>query len=536
MKTKQKAIRRNPFLSCSPSSDLYPAVKHMDCSSETSKRKQSVCESIGMTTWSDNVNKRICRRYDSQGIQMPKSWNQGLAESYESTQPSFDNSSSMGNSTSLSKNQMSSSHNISTNNGYTYQHTTVGQPSLPMSSQHVTTHFPTGDNKGLQLQTTEVNSHTQVTMPSSSVSSQRSYPKRVTHRRIKATSSPMETQGTNTEATRTVQVPNIADTSNNRAKRPRFTQVTMPSSSVSSVSSIAKRVTHRRIKATSSPMETQGTNTEATGTVQVPNIVDTSNNRAKRPRFTQDNKDELDKDHQPHTFLLAGVTKFADIARLCFGMTSAQNRAIDDTQIAIDAATTLKEILDTHNELVKLFRTARDKMEDSNIPDFKLKLFGVVGSKQYDLPTCDCIGAIVFEGGPDVSTEYDVVIEKRDGQPQQIDKLNPHYMSLHFPLLFIHGEVGYHLGLKLLDKAGEPPEKEKQMSMKILMAGTSNTMSLAEARGKEIVTQPDNTKLVTLKATNLDKSIYVKVYRKWTLTNKASLPVMHCCILLDQEA
>ena len=141
-----------------------------------------------------------------------------------------------------------------------------------------------------------------------------------------------------------------------------------------------------------------------------------------------------------------------------------------DKRLKREIVEKLKEVLDAHNKLVKLFRTARDKMEESDIPDFKLKLFGVVGSKQYDLPTGDCIGAIVFEGGPDVSTEYDVVIEKRDGQPQQIDKLNPNYMSLHFPLLFIHGEVGYHLGLKLLNRAGELREKEKQMSMKMYYA------------------------------------------------------------------
>ena len=47
----------------------------------------------------------------------------------------------MANSTGLSKNQMSSSHNISTNNAYTYGHTTVGQPSLSMSSRRKPFHF-----------------------------------------------------------------------------------------------------------------------------------------------------------------------------------------------------------------------------------------------------------------------------------------------------------------------------------------------------------------------------------------------------------
>ena len=109
-------------------------------------------------------------------------------------------------------------------------------------------------------------------------------------------------------------------------------------------------------------------------------------------------------------------------------------------------------------------------MEDADIADFKLKLFGVSGSKQYDLPAGDSIGAVVFEEGPDVSTDHDIIIEERGGEPQRINKLYPCYMSLHFPLLFIHGEEGYHLGLRLLDKKGEPPEKEKTMSMKMYYA------------------------------------------------------------------
>ncbi|PWA72241.1 hypothetical protein CTI12_AA091220 [Artemisia annua] len=196
-------------------------------------------------------------------------------------------------------------------------------------------------------------------------------------------------------------------------------------------------------------------------------------------------------------------------------------------------------------------RQARDKMGSAEIPDFKIKLFGVAGAKQYDLPEGDSIGAIVFEGGPNVETNYDVIIEPRGGQPQRIDKLNPHYMSFHFPLLFIHGDEGYHLGLKLLGKGGQSTDQEKQMTMKILMAGTIKDISLAEPdgkeivpsedtstskrHGKEIVAQTEATNLLILKPADLDKTIHVKVYRKWTTLNKASVPAMHSCILLDQQ-
>ncbi|PWA51281.1 hypothetical protein CTI12_AA464730 [Artemisia annua] len=67
-----------------------------------------------------------------------------------------------------------------------------------------------------------------------------------------------------------------------------------------------------------------------------------------------------------------------------------------------DIVENLIGFLDEHNELVKLFRTARDKMTEADIPSFKIQLFGVVGSRQHELPSGDSIGAIVFQEQPDV--------------------------------------------------------------------------------------------------------------------------------------
>ena len=67
------------------------------------------------------------------------------------------------------------------------------------------------------------------------------------------------------------------------------------------------------------------------------------------------------------------------------------------------------------------------------------------------------------------------------------------------------------------------------------MAGTSETGSLTKSEGKQVVIHSQETNLLSLKATEFDKCIHVKVYRKWTVLNKASMPVMYCCILLDQH-
>ncbi|GJW60871.1 hypothetical protein Tco_0110206 [Tanacetum coccineum] len=111
----------------------------------------------------------------------------------------------------------------------------------------------------------------------------------------------------------------------------------------------------------------------------------------------------------------------------------------------------LIEFLDNHNALVQLFRTARDKYLESDIPDFKVKLYNVVGTRQYELPTPDTVGAIVFGGSALTENDFDLIVEEHSRYPQRVNKLHPCYMSLQFPLLFVYGEEGYHKGLKMAD-------------------------------------------------------------------------------------
>ncbi|GJX72167.1 DNA helicase [Tanacetum coccineum] len=49
------------------------------------------------------------------------------------------------------------------------------------------------------------------------------------------------------------------------------------------------------------------------------------------------------------------------------------------------------KLLDNHNALVQLFRTARNKLNKANVPKFKVKLYNVVGTRRYELPTPETI-------------------------------------------------------------------------------------------------------------------------------------------------
>ncbi|GJZ17269.1 DNA helicase [Tanacetum coccineum] len=114
----------------------------------------------------------------------------------------------------------------------------------------------------------------------------------------------------------------------------------------------------------------------------------------------------------------------------------------------------LIHVLDEHNGLVRLFRTARDRCSAGEIPGFKIRLYNKGGVRGYELPTSDILRGIVFEDGPNSQTDFDVIIEFRGGPPQRINKLHQSYMSLEFPLLFIFGQPGFYPDLVLKPRDG----------------------------------------------------------------------------------
>nr|GEX47919.1 helitron helicase-like domain-containing protein [Tanacetum cinerariifolium] len=111
----------------------------------------------------------------------------------------------------------------------------------------------------------------------------------------------------------------------------------------------------------------------------------------------------------------------------------------------------LIEFLDNHNSLVQLFRTARNKRADVNIPEFKLRLYNVIRTHRYDLPTPETIEAIIFGGKTTMESKFDLIVEEHSHIPQRVNKLHPCYMALKFPLLFVYGEEGYQKDMKLVN-------------------------------------------------------------------------------------
>ncbi|GJS36003.1 DNA helicase [Tanacetum coccineum] len=141
---------------------------------------------------------------------------------------------------------------------------------------------------------------------------------------------------------------------------------------------------------------------------------------------------------------------------------------IDDSNLDSEIVEGLIHFLDVHNELVQLFRTARDKCREIDIPEFKIRLYNTEGARGYELPTSNTLGAVVFYSGVTGSTDFDVIIQEKDGPAKRTSKLHKYYMSFQFPLLFIYGQSRFHTELKL--KLTDGSRNERRVTMRAYYA------------------------------------------------------------------
>ncbi|XP_021975391.1 uncharacterized protein LOC110870521 [Helianthus annuus] len=131
------------------------------------------------------------------------------------------------------------------------------------------------------------------------------------------------------------------------------------------------------------------------------------------------------------------------------------------SQLSANVVSTILTALDECNELVRLFRNARDLTLSSNLPSFSIRLYNSYNCLSYDRPGPDCIGAIVTDQDPSADG-YDIVIRHKTTGLQRISNLHPLYMALQYPLLFVYGESGWSPDLRLSGVSGK---EEKNMSM-----------------------------------------------------------------------
>ena len=115
-----------------------------------------------------------------------------------------------------------------------------------------------------------------------------------------------------------------------------------------------------------------------------------------------------------------------------------------EISIPDDLIVQLINMVDEHNELAKTFRNARDRVNSSNTEEFRITFVKQKQrGRQYDLPSADEIGGLLFGDQSANPSSKDLVVEYRSSGLQRISDLHPLYMTLQYPLLFPYGESGY---------------------------------------------------------------------------------------------
>jgi hypothetical protein len=90
---------------------------------------------------------------------------------------------------------------------------------------------------------------------------------------------------------------------------------------------------------------------------------------------------------------------------------------------------------------------ARDMMATEGAPmDLKLRLIAsrTKDARRYNVPTADEVAALMVGDGSEAVDKRDIVLAQRAGPFQRISELHVGYMPLHYSLLFLYGEDGWH--------------------------------------------------------------------------------------------
>ncbi|XP_062000159.1 uncharacterized protein LOC133717461 [Rosa rugosa] len=132
----------------------------------------------------------------------------------------------------------------------------------------------------------------------------------------------------------------------------------------------------------------------------------------------------------------------------------------------------LIKMFDEINELVREFRTMRDKFENHSLPSLNMTLLNrqPTDSKQYEIPTTDEIGGLIVGDIGENNSDKDLIIQSNNGCLQRISRIHPKYMSLQYPILFPYGEDGYKPDLLMQPIAGNHQKKRERISMRAYIA------------------------------------------------------------------
>ncbi|XP_076927824.1 uncharacterized protein LOC143591528 [Bidens hawaiensis] len=117
----------------------------------------------------------------------------------------------------------------------------------------------------------------------------------------------------------------------------------------------------------------------------------------------------------------------------------------------------LKHMLDSHNQLVKCYRMARDCFSENLAVDLKLRLIGrrQNDARTYNLPTASEVAALIVG---------DI------GGLQTVNEHHPSYLALQYPFIYPYGEDNYTVDILHRGVAQDSEAKRKKTTMREFFA------------------------------------------------------------------
>jgi hypothetical protein len=120
----------------------------------------------------------------------------------------------------------------------------------------------------------------------------------------------------------------------------------------------------------------------------------------------------------------------------------------------------LHRLMYRHNPYARRFKTIGERIRADDAPVLGLKIVcqRAGDARRYNRPTADEVAAILPGDATDAPENRDIIIQLHNNRLHQVSALHQVYFPLCYPLLFLRGEDGYHLGLTRNDP--RPPEPD----------------------------------------------------------------------------
>ncbi|XP_076883659.1 uncharacterized protein LOC143532502 [Bidens hawaiensis] len=143
----------------------------------------------------------------------------------------------------------------------------------------------------------------------------------------------------------------------------------------------------------------------------------------------------------------------------------------------------LQHMLDSHNELVKSYRMARDRFQENPHANLKLRLIGrrQQDGRTYNLPTSSEVAALIVGDVGNIEPR-DNIFETQIGRLKHISEVHPSYVPLQYPLFYIYGDNCYRVDIPHRDFRSLQKSKRPNCTMREFFAyriqDRPNTFSL----------------------------------------------------------